>query len=70
MKFVISTETPERPLSYHTASREIALARAKALAETWQQDVTIRDMNGRVYDLDASDTCFIRSGSADALPSA
>ncbi|CAO4183620.1 hypothetical protein [Methylorubrum aminovorans] len=70
MKFVINTETPEGPLSYHTASPGIALARAKALAETWQQDVTNQDMNGRVYDLDAFDTCFVRSGSADALPSA
>lgn len=68
MKFVVSTDTPEGPLSYQTASPEIALARGKALSERWQQDVTIQDMNGRVYDLDAFDTCFVRSGSCDAAP--
>jgi hypothetical protein len=31
----------------------------------WRQDVTIQDMNGRVYDLDVFDTCFVRSGSDD-----
>lgn len=70
MKFIVSMSTPDRPLSYQTASPEIALERARALAETCQQDVTIQDMNGRVYDLDAFDTCFVRSGSADALPGA
>lgn len=68
MKFVISTNTPDGPLSYQTASPEIALARARTLAETWRQDVTIQDMNGRVYDLDAFDACFIRSGSGSAVP--
>lgn len=66
MKFVVSTDTPEGPVSYQTASPEIALERARALAEKWQQDVTIQDMNGRTYDLDAFDTCFVRSGSCDA----
>lgn len=61
MKFVISTNTPDGPLSYQTASPEIALARARALAEMWRQDVTIQDMNGRVYNLDVFDTCFVRS---------
>jgi hypothetical protein len=65
MKFVISSNTPDGPLSYQTASPEIALARARALAETWRQDVTIQDMNGRVYDLDAFDACFVRSGLGD-----
>jgi hypothetical protein len=63
MKFVVSTNTPDGHLSYQTASPEIALARARALAEMWRQDVTIQDMNGRVYDLDAFDACFVRSGS-------
>ncbi|UYW29513.1 hypothetical protein OKC48_13715 [Methylorubrum extorquens] len=70
MKFVVSAKTPDGPLSYQTASPEIALARGRTLAEMWQQDVTIQDINGRVYDLDAFDTCFVRSASADALPSA
>jgi hypothetical protein len=30
--------------------------------------VTIQDMNGRVYDLDAFDTCFVRFGSDDVVP--
>lgn len=68
MKFVISTNTPDGPLSYQTVSPEIARARAKVLAETWRQDVTIQDMNGRVYDLDAFDTCFVRSGSDGVVP--
>lgn len=33
MKFVISTNTPDGPLSYQTVSPKIALARAQALAE-------------------------------------
>ncbi|UYW33505.1 hypothetical protein [Methylorubrum extorquens] len=68
MKFVISTNTPDGPLSYQTVSPKIALARAQALAERWQQEVTIQDMNGRVYDLDAFDSCFVRSGSDGVAP--
>jgi hypothetical protein len=65
MKFIVSTNTPDGHLSYQSASPEIALARARALEELSQQDVTIQDMNGRIYDLDAFDTCFVRSGSDD-----
>ncbi|MBA9071609.1 hypothetical protein FHR71_005395 [Methylobacterium sp. RAS18] len=68
MKFVISTNTPDGPLSYQTVSPEVALARARALAEKWRQDVTIRDMNGRVYDLDTFATCFVRTDSDGAVP--
>lgn len=68
MKFVSSTNTPDGPLSYQTLSPETALARAKALAEKWQQGVTIQDMNGRVYDLDAFDSCFVRPASNGANP--
>ena len=65
MKFVVSTNTSDGHLSYQTASPEIALARARAIAEMWRQDVTIQDMNGRVCDLDAFDACFVGSGSDD-----
>jgi hypothetical protein len=68
MKFVISTNTPDGPLSYQTASAEIALARARALAEAWRHESTIQDTNGRTYDLDAFDTCFVRSSSDGASP--
>lgn len=66
MQFVISLNTPDGPLSYQTASPTMALERARALAEMWRQEVTIQDMNGRIYDLDAFDTCFVRSGSDGA----
>lgn len=66
MKFVVTASTPDGSLSYQTASPEIALARAKALEELWRKDVTIRDMNGRVYNLSAFDTCFVRSISDGA----
>lgn len=70
MKFVVSTNTPDGPLSYQTASPEIALARARALAEMWRQDGTIQDMNSRAYDLDAFDTCFVtdRPAQTGRLP--
>ncbi|MEG9501968.1 MAG: hypothetical protein MIN69_08945 [Methylorubrum extorquens] len=66
MKFVVTVSTPDGPLAYQTASPQIALARARSLADEWPQDVSIQDMNGRVYDPDAFDSCFVRANSDGA----
>ncbi|KQQ18591.1 hypothetical protein ASF56_22450 [Methylobacterium sp. Leaf122] len=53
-------------MPYQTVSPEIALGRVRTLEELRRQDVTTRDMNDRVYEVDTFHTCFVRSGSDGA----
>lgn len=61
MKFIISASTSDGRVAFQTASPEAALERARSLAGEAAREIRVTDMNGRVYDAEAFDACFVRS---------
>ncbi|GEP04327.1 hypothetical protein [Methylobacterium oxalidis] len=64
MLFIIRANTPDGHVAYQTRTAEAALERARTLAGEEAEDVQVSDMHGRVYDPEAFDRCFVRSGAA------